>query len=63
MLVLSRRQHEEIIIGDGISIRVISVQGGRVKLGIEAPKSVRIKRTVMTRPPNITRDHDDCRVS
>ena len=44
MLVLSRKQNDEILIGDGISIRVISVQGGRVVLGIKAPESVRIVR-------------------
>jgi len=48
MLVLSRRQNEEILIGEGISISIISVRGGRVKLGIEAPKSVRVVRAEIT---------------
>ena len=44
MLVLSRKRGERIILGDGITITVVSVQGERVKLGIEAPVEVPIHR-------------------
>lgn len=44
MLVLSRKLQEEIIIGDRIRIKVIDVQGGRVRLGIEAPLDVPVHR-------------------
>jgi len=44
MLVLSRRPGEEIIISGGIRVRVVSVQGGKVRLGIAAPPSVRVDR-------------------
>lgn len=44
MLVLSRKQDEKIIIGDSITLMVISIQGDKVRLGIEAPKSVSIHR-------------------
>ncbi len=44
MLVLSRKQDEKIIIGDSISLMVISIQGDKVRLGIEAPKHVSIHR-------------------
>lgn len=44
MLVLTRKSGEELVIGDGIVVSVLSVQGGRVQIGIEAPKSVRIRR-------------------
>lgn len=44
MLVLTRRQGESIVIGDGIKLTVVSVGPGRVKIGIEAPPSVRIDR-------------------
>lgn len=44
MLVLSRKQDEKIIIGDNISLMVISIQGDKVRLGIEAPKNVSIHR-------------------
>ena len=44
MLVLSRKQDEKIIIGDSITLMVISIQGDKVRLGIEAPKDVSIHR-------------------
>lgn len=44
MLVLSRKQDEKIIIGDNIKLMVISIQGDKVRLGIEAPKDVTIHR-------------------
>lgn len=45
MLVLSRKQDEEILISGGIRIRVIRVSGNRVQLGIEAADDVRIQRS------------------
>ena len=44
MLVLTRRQGESIIIGEGIKLTVVSVGPGRVKIGITAPPDVRIDR-------------------
>jgi carbon storage regulator len=44
MLVLSRKQDEKIIIGDSITLMVVSIQGDKVRLGIEAPKEVTIHR-------------------
>ncbi len=44
MLVITRKANEEIVIGDNIVLKVISNGNGRVKLGIEAPKDVRIAR-------------------
>jgi carbon storage regulator len=45
MLVLSRRQHEQIVFPElGITIEVVRLQGNSVRLGIKAPDSVRIKR-------------------
>ena len=44
MLVLSRKQDEKIIIGDSITLMVISIQGDKVRLGIDAPKHVSIHR-------------------
>lgn len=37
MLVLSRKNGEQLVIGDDIRITVVSTQGSRVTLGIEAP--------------------------
>jgi carbon storage regulator len=44
MLVLSRRVDEEICIGDDIRLLVLSIQGGKVRLGVEAPEGIRIMR-------------------
>jgi len=44
MLVITRKANEEIIIGDNIILKVISNGNGRVKIGIEAPKHIRIAR-------------------
>lgn len=45
MLVLARKLDESIVIGDDIIIKVISIDKGVVKLGIEAPSSVSIMRS------------------
>jgi len=44
MLVLTRKIGETLIIGDDIRITVVSVGGGRVKIGIDAPRSVSVHR-------------------
>ena len=44
MLVLSRKQDESIVINGNIKIVVTAIQGGRVRLGIEAPQEVPIQR-------------------
>jgi carbon storage regulator len=44
MLVLSRKPNQGVCIGDHIHITVLSIERGRVKLGIEAPDEVRIDR-------------------
>ena len=45
MLVLSRRSNESIKISDSIEITVIEVKGDLVKLGITAPKDVKVYRS------------------
>jgi len=45
MLVLSRKLDESIVIGEGIVVKVISVDKGVVKLGIDAPKHLSIVRS------------------
>lgn len=57
MLVLTRKLNEEILIDGGeITIRVIDIRGGRVRLGIEAPQHVRIERQEPER-----QNPEDCR--
>ena len=45
MLVLTRKLGEEILIGDDIVLKVTAMQGGRVRIGIDAPKHHRIVRS------------------
>jgi carbon storage regulator len=44
MLVLSRQKDESIIIGDDVEITIVDVRGDKVRLGINAPKSVSVHR-------------------
>ena len=44
MLVLSRRQGESIVIGDNITVTIMAVAGGRVKIGVSAPAEVPVHR-------------------
>ena len=45
MLVLTRRIDEVVMIDDDISIKIIDIlPGGKVRLGINAPKSVKVNR-------------------
>jgi carbon storage regulator len=45
MLILSRRVHECIMIGDFIRITVIRIESDTVKIGIEAPKEIHVFRS------------------
>ncbi|MEJ5170099.1 MAG: carbon storage regulator CsrA [Fimbriimonadaceae bacterium] len=44
MLVLTRKVHQSIIVGDDIEIVVLDVRGEQVRLGIRAPKDVVVHR-------------------
>ena len=51
MLVLSRKIGERILIEPGIEIAVVDVRGGKVRIGIVAPHSIRIRRDELSAPP------------
>jgi carbon storage regulator len=44
MLILSRKINEKIMIGDDISISVIEIRGDQVRIGVDAPKTVKVFR-------------------
>jgi len=44
MLVLTRKLGEGIVIGDDITIKIIEMKGGTVRIGIEAPRDRKIYR-------------------
>ncbi|MFJ8514661.1 carbon storage regulator CsrA [Lysinibacillus xylanilyticus] len=45
MLVLSRKKDESIMIGDQIEIKILAVDGEQIKIGIVAPKNVKVHRS------------------
>lgn len=54
MLVLSRKIGESLSIDDGrIEVKVVSIGGDRIRLGIVAPKDVRIMRTELKDGGNV----------
>ena len=44
MLILSRRVNEKIVVGEDVIVSVVEVRGDQVKLGIEAPRNVKVFR-------------------
>ncbi len=49
MLVLSRKPEESIIIGGNITVKILSVERNRVKIGIDAPEDISILRGELTK--------------
>lgn len=61
MLVLSRKIGERLIMSNGVEIMVVDVRGDKVRIGIEAPDSVRIFREEIC-DVETRRNCDACRV-
>lgn len=51
MLVLTRKVGESIVIGDNIVIKVVQLTRNKVRIGIEAPKNVPIRRAELDKCP------------
>jgi len=43
-LILTRRIGESLVIGEDVIVRVLSVKGNQVRLGVEAPREVSVHR-------------------
>ena len=56
MLILQRKAGESLVIGDDITIRVVSVDGTRVRLAISAPEDVSILRSELVTATSANRD-------
>ena len=59
MLVLSRRENEEILFPElGITLKVIKTKGNQVRLGISAPQSIKVLRGELAfeNPPQVNPD-------
>lgn len=55
MLLLNRREGEKIMIGDGIVLTVLEIDAARnrVRLGIDAPRDVLVRREELTHIPPV----------
>jgi carbon storage regulator len=44
MLILARKVNERIVIGEDVQVSIVDIKGDQVKIGIDAPKSVKVYR-------------------
>ena len=44
MLILTRRIQETLMIGDNVTITILSIKGNQVRIGIKAPKDIEVHR-------------------
>ena len=58
MLILTRNQGESLHIGEAVVVTVLGVKGGQVRLGVTAPKAVKVLRSEL-----LDRDDDSDRGS
>jgi len=55
MLILTRRTEQTLMIGDAVTVTVLRVRGDRVRLGVNAPRDIRVQRVDKTkRAPTVT---------
>ena len=60
MLVLSRKSLERIQIGDNVVVTVLEIHGNKVRIGIDAPKEVLVRRSELKAViPDVGSDIDD----
>ena len=63
MLVLTRKLMEKLFIGDDICVTVVRLEGGQVRLGIDAPREVAVVRAELVperqapRPRSVPNSH------
>ena len=51
MLILTRRVGEAVKLGEEITVRVLGISGGQIRLGFDAPKETNIVRTELLEGP------------
>jgi carbon storage regulator len=44
MLVLTRRRMQTLMIGDSVTITILDIRGGQVRLGVNAPRDIGVHR-------------------
>lgn len=59
MLILTRRLHKSIVIGDRlVTITIVGIQGHQIRLGIDAPKNIKINRAEVLRRIEMRQQED-----
>lgn len=59
MLILQRKEGESLLLGEDIEITVLSVEAGRVRLAIQAPRDVTILRRELRVAAEVNREAAD----
>jgi carbon storage regulator CsrA len=44
MLILTRKIGETLMVGDNVTVKVLSVKGNQIRLGVEAPRNISVHR-------------------
>lgn len=44
MLVLTRREGETVVIGGNITVKIVAIERGKIRLGIDAPLNIQVYR-------------------
>jgi len=44
MLILTRKVNETLMVGDEVSVTVLGIKGGQIRIGINAPRDVSVHR-------------------
>jgi len=57
MLILTRKKGECIVIGDAIRIQILNVQGGHIRIGIDAPNTIPVHREELLDAVGDAEDH------
>lgn len=63
MLVLSRRLHERIHVGEDLIITVVDLERGKVRIGIEAPNHVKVYREELLDPQQARKHLENARAN
>jgi carbon storage regulator len=62
VLILSRRAGEALMIGDDVTIVILGIKGSQVRVGIEAPKCIKVYREEIWPRPRRNEKLTDCTV-
>lgn len=63
MLILQRKEGESLLIGEEVEVTVLSVEAGRVRLAIQAPREVPILRSELKAAAQTNREAADEEIS